>query len=84
MLHVSLKNNLHQQMESPLICIGGFDNSTLHAAGHCDLLGEVLLGLHHGILNLVVSFHLHDHLLQAAIQLFQLEDEVRVIAAHGA
>ena len=51
----------------------------LHPAGHRNLLGEVLLGLHHGILDLVVGLHLDDDVLQAAIRLFALKDEVMVL-----
>jgi hypothetical protein len=48
------------------------------------LLGGVLLGLHHRILDLVVGLHLDDHVLQAAIRIFALKDEVGVVAADGA
>lgn len=68
----------------PLVRIGRFKNPVLHPAGHRDLLGEVLLGLHHGVLDLVIGLHLDDHVLQASIWLFALEDEVGVVAAHGA
>ena len=68
----------------PLVSIGRLENAVLHPTGHRDLLGEVLLGLHHRILDLVVGLHLDDHVLQAAIRLFALKDEVRVVAAHGA
>ena len=68
----------------PLVGIGGLENAVFHPAGHRDLLGEVLLGLHHRILDLVVGLHLDDHVLQAAIRFFALEDEIGVVAAHGA
>lgn len=68
----------------PLVRIGRLENSVFHPACHRDLLGEVLLGLHHGVLDLVVGLHLDNHVLQTAIRLFALEDEVGVVAAYGA
>lgn len=67
-----------------LVRIGRLEDSVLHSACHRDLLGEVLLGLHHGIFDLVVGLYLDDHVLQAAIRLFALEDEVGVVAANSA
>lgn len=66
-----------------LVRIRRLGDAVFHPTGHRDLLGKFFLGLHHGILDLVVGLHLDDHVLQAAIRLFALEDEVRVVAAHG-
>ena len=76
------KSKQHSKM--PLVRIGRLENAVLHSAGHRNLLSEVLLGLHHCILDLVVGLHLDDHVLQAAIRLFALEDEIGVVAAYGA
>ena len=76
--------NSQQRPELPLVRIRRLENAVLHATGHRDLLGEVLLGLHHGIFDLVVGLHLDDDILQAAIGLFALEDEVGVVAPDGA
>lgn len=75
---------LQQHAEMPLVRIGRLEDAVFHPAGHRDLLGEVLLGLHYGIFDLVVGLYLDDHVFQAAIRLFALEDEVWVVAAHGA
>lgn len=64
--------------------IGRFEDPVLHPAGHRDQLGEVLLDLHQGILDLVVSLHFDDDVFEASIHLYTLENEVGVIAAHGA
>lgn len=39
----------------PLVRIGRLEDAVLHPTGHRDLLGEVLFGLHHGIVDLVVG-----------------------------
>ena len=75
------KSKQHSKM--PLVRIGRLENAVLHSAGHRNLLSEVLFGLHHGIFDLIVGLHLDNHVLQAAIRLFALEDEVGVVAAHG-
>lgn len=44
----------------PLIGIRGLDGLILHAACQRDLLGKVLISLHHGILDLIADLHLED------------------------
>lgn len=57
-----------------LVHIRLLEDAVLHSAGVSNLLGEVLLGLHHGILDLVVGLYLDDDVFQAAMRLSPLED----------
>ena len=58
---------VHQSAIASTVGIAGFDHLVFHAARHRDLVGELFLGLDNRVVDLVITFHLHDDVFFSAV-----------------
>ncbi len=80
---ISLRS-LEQHLIAAVVGFTRLNDAILHAAGYGDLVCEVFLRLHHGVVDLMITLNFYYDVLFFAVRFISNEYKVWIVAANGA